>query len=171
MNSTFLKLTSYTFFGICLVLSSAPKISAASFKINGIFTQGGTLSGSFDFSNNSYSNVDILTQDTSNNLVASYMDMGNDGFLSGQNSTGFIISDPNFEFDLTIEFENSLSNTMETLLTVNSNEEDFLNGSMRFINSGQVVPVTTQIPESSSLGLIFTVGTIKLLRELFDQVI
>ncbi|MDJ0598010.1 MAG: hypothetical protein QNJ37_04120 [Crocosphaera sp.] len=158
MKLAFVNLTRSLFLSTLITCSIAPKMLAATFSINGLFDDGGTVVGSFDFDNDSYSNFNLQTKDSFENIIASYVDSGNDGFVSGSNATGFIISDLNFDFDLTIEFGSSLPDSIGTILTTNSNEEDFNNGSTRFIVSGTVT-VIPEISEPSSLGFIFPLGT------------
>ncbi len=157
MKSIPLMLTSSMLLSTVFTLSVVPETSAMTFNVNGMFEDGGKISGSFDFNNDNYTNVNLQTTDSSDNIIASYSDTGDEGFIFG-NSSGFVISNFDFSFDLSLDFESNLTDNTETILLTTSQEENFDDMSVRFIDSGTVTSFSTQVDEPSSLFLISTFG-------------
>ena len=157
MKSIPLMLTSSMLLSTVFTLSVVPETSAMTFNVNGMFEDGGKISGSFDFNNDNYTNVNLQTKDSSDNIIASYSDTGDEGFIFG-NSSGFVISNFDFSFDLSLDFESNLTDNTETILLTTSQEENFDDMSVRFIDSGTVTSFSTQVDEPSSLFLISTFG-------------
>lgn len=166
MKLKFFGLTLSTLVTTLLVTNINSKALAVTFKIMGTFDGGGgTLSGTFDFddSNDTFTNFNLSTFDSSSNIVASYIDSFGDTYLSGANTNGFVISSstPEFDFDLAINFDGTLTNNTTSLSLLNSFEEDYINNTTRSIISGTV----SQVPEPLTiLGTATALGMGTLLK-------
>ena len=135
-----------------------PSVLAFSFSLDGTFDDGGTLGGTFDFDENTdiYSNLNINSTGGSTLSGSTYTD---DLLISGDSSTGFVITDDSLDFDLTLDFVTALSSTSGAIaLDTTSQEEDFLTGT-RLLSSGTVTPVAVPFEPSANLGIV-TLGGI-----------
>jgi len=129
---------------------------ALTWNLSGIFDDGGTISGTFDYDdlNDIYSNVNIITTGGATLSDRTYTD---ELFISSDDSLGFIITDDIGDFDLTLDFVSSLTSIPATIsLDITSEEEDFLSGDTRFITSGNVVAVPFEV--NPTLGILILGG-------------
>lgn len=137
------------------LLAITNSVSALTWNLSGIFDDGGTLSGSFDYDEgtDTYSNPNITTAAGSALSGSTYTD---ELSIFG-NSDGFIIDDGG-DFLLTVDFLSSLSSipSIISLDTSASEEEDFLSGGIRSISSGNVVAVPFEI--NPTLGILLIGG-------------
>ena len=160
--------------------------SAVMWNIQGMFDDGDTFSGSFDFDQalddlgeNPYSNVFITTTgdngvtfdtiyDTSNDAIV------NDSILFGD-SFGFTIEDDTESFELTINFVDELTSGLNPIsidvdpgLIVPSQEEE-IGASIRSITSGTATLASTAVPfefsPTSGLLLVGGIGGVLHLRK------